>query len=199
VTEWVDTAPLVSVRQERYQRLLGYPGGHVLEGRGLELSEWAREWYAHNGHPWIYARGVEPEEIERLPGALSRPAMYGMVLAAVGAGAELEQEALRLWRDERPDEYFFLEVYGTAVVQCLMAEAGAKIREWAESAGLAVLTQRSPGFSGWNIAEQPRLLALIGDRLPAPLEALDSGALRPKKSQLAVFGLAHRAQKQEAS
>ncbi len=199
MTEWVETAPVVSVRQERYQRLLGYPGGHVLSGRALELSEWTREWYARNGRPWIYTRGAEQAEIEGVLSALSRLDTRGMVLAGVGAGGELEQEAQRLWREEKPDEYFFLEIYGSAVVQCLMAAAGETIRKWAASVGLAVLTQRSPGLAGWNIAEQGKLLALIGARLPAPLEALESGALRPKKSQLAVFGLAPAAPNQGTS
>ena len=30
---------------------------------------------------------------------------------------KLEAEAQRLWQDEKPDEYFFLEVYGSAVVE----------------------------------------------------------------------------------
>jgi hypothetical protein len=47
----------------------------------------------------------------------------------------------------------------------------------------------SPGYSGWDVSEQPRLLALANGALPGPLETLESGALRPKKSLLAVFGV----------
>src|SRR5438105_2050410 len=49
-----------------------------------------------------------------------------------------------------------------------------------------------------DLAEQPRLLALIKDRrsgLPFALDCLDSGMLRPKKSQLAVFGLTAHTEK----
>lgn len=54
--ELVDTSPAVNVAQSEYVRLLGYPRGRVLEGRALELADWARAWYAANGRPWIYAR-----------------------------------------------------------------------------------------------------------------------------------------------
>ena len=41
----------------------------------------------------------------------------GAVLVAVGAGPEVEQAAQRLWTEDKPDEYFFLETYGSAVVE----------------------------------------------------------------------------------
>jgi hypothetical protein len=114
------------------------------------------------------------------------------VLVAVGAGPELEAEASRRWLDEKPDEYFFLEVYGSAVVEHLVTQAGARLCGWAESQGLAVLPHDSPGYPDWDIAEQASLHALLTSTaapLPGALEVLDSGALRPKKSLIAVFGL----------
>ena len=56
---------------------------------------------------------------------------------------------------------------------------------------MAVLPHYSPGYPGWDIAEQPRLLQVLArpGTLPGKVEALESGALRPKKSLLAVFGL----------
>jgi len=56
-----------------------------------------------------------------------------------------------------------------------------------------VLPHFSPGYSGWDIAEQPKLWNLFRQNssgsLPGELEALESGMLRPEKSLLAVFGL----------
>ena len=204
--EWTDTSPDVQVKQSRYQRLLGYPAGYVLSGRGLELSEWAREWYSQNGHPWIYARRAERVEMRgdsveiegaaftasRLLTLMTRAGAHGAVLAAAGAGPELEEEAGRLWLDERPDEYFFLEIYGSAVVEHLIEAADRRVREWAAAEGFAVLPRQSPGHAGWDVAEQGRFLALLAARLPSGVEALESGSLRPKKSQLAAFGLVAR-------
>jgi len=204
--EFVDTAPDVSVQPAEYRRLLGYPPDRELTDRARELADWARGWYARNGRPWVYAReagdlaiagdsirieGV-PFHSRRLQGTLEKAGAHGAILVAAGAGAELEQEARRVWDEGKPDEYFFLEVFGSAVVEHLTHMTGARLCVWAEEHGMAVLPHYSPGYPEWDIAEQARLLNLIGKSgkqpLPSRLEALDSGALRPKKSQLAVFG-----------
>lgn len=204
--EIVETAPDVDVQPDEYVRLLGYPRGHALEGRALELAEWARAWYRANARPWAYARiadridvGADRVEIDGTPftgpklrTSLSRAGADGAVLVAVSAGDEAEEEARRLWEAERPDEYFFLEVFASAVVEHLTTATGAKLCAWAEGHGLAVLPHYSPGYPGWDIAEQAPLLrvtARAGMPLPGPLRVLPSGALWPKKSLLAVFGV----------
>jgi hypothetical protein len=206
MTAIADARPAVRVDPAEYVRLLGYPRGHVLEGRAAELAADAAAWYAEHGRPWIHAReavslALEPGGVvidgTRFTGARLRQSLldagaHGAVIVAAGAGPELEAEAARRWRDEKPDEYFFLEVYGSAVVEHLVTEAGARLCGWAEAQGLAVLPHDSPGYPEWDIAEQAALHALLapcGQPLPGPLEVLDSGALRPKKSLIAVFGL----------
>ena len=95
--------------------------------------------------------------------------------------------------EEKPDEYFFLEVYGSAVVEHLITMHGARLCAWAESKELAVLPHYSPGYPDWDVAQQPQLLSLIRQTreypFPAQLEVLSSGMLRPKKSLLAAFGI----------
>lgn len=206
--ELADRAPAVNVEEAEYVRLLGYPRGRVLEGRARELADWARDWYAERGRPWIFAREAASLEISdstllidgvpfasgRLGLTLSAAQAHSVVLAAMSAGAELEEETRRLWEAERPDEYFFLEVFGSAVVEHLTMAAGARLCDQAERQGMAVLPHYSPGYREWDIAQQPRLLDLMG-ALPGPLATLESGALRPKKSQLAVFGLTRHTEK----
>jgi hypothetical protein len=202
MTEFLDTAPGVDVATAEYNRLLGYPRDWTLSGRALELADWARAWYAANGRPWIYAReagrvaiGTGSIRIEdaafssrRLEKTLRDAEAHSAMLAAVSAGPELEQEAQKLWREEKPDEYFFLEVFGSAVVEHLTMLAGARLCAWAEERGMAVLPHYSPGYPEWDIGEQSRLWRLMG-ALPSPIDVLESGSLRPKKSLLAVFGL----------
>jgi hypothetical protein len=205
--ELVDTAPSVQVQAPEYVRLLGYPRDRVLEGRAAELADWARAWYAEHGRPWTVAReaarlelrdglveidGV-PFETKHVHDSLRQAGADTIVVAAVSAGAELEQEAQRLWRDERPDEYFFLEIFGSAVVEHLITVAGARLCAWADQAGRAVLPHYSPGYPEWDISEQRQLRSVAAGRsgrgLPGPLDVLESGALSPKKSLLAVFGI----------
>jgi hypothetical protein len=205
--EFADTRPDVSVPEAEYRRLLGYPPGRTLDGPAAELAGQARAWYQAHGRPWVYARSAGAVEVEaksvridgvpfaasRLRAALGRAGARQAVLVAVGAGAQLEAEASRHWREERPDEYFFLDVFGSCVVERLMTITGARLCEWAAGQGWAVLPHDSPGYPGWPVGEQLRLLEIVMNTRtqawPGPIEALDSGALRPTKSQLAVFGL----------
>jgi len=205
--ELIDINPDVNVEEAEYIRLLGYPRGHSLEGRPKELAQWAREWFRQNGQPWVYARKVDRFEIdgdgilidgvrcssttlrERLTAGRAR----GAFIAAVSAGVECEELAHRLWLEEKPDEYFFLEAYGSAVVEHLIASTGFRFCEWADREKLGILPHYSPGYPGWDISEQHALLSAIqGDRgtvFPGKLEVLETGMLKPKKSLLAVFGI----------
>ncbi len=202
--ELLDPHPDVRVDPAEYLRLLGFPRGHTLEGRPRELADWAGAWYATHGRPWIFSRpsrqlavGADSLRVDgvvlrsdRMRGTLEQAGAHGAVLVAVSAGAQIEREALRAWVEERPDEYFFLETFGSAVVEQLVTAVGARLCAWAAGEGMAVLPHYSPGYPGWDVADQSALLSLVGrDGLPGPLEVLDSGMLRPKKSLLAVFGI----------
>jgi hypothetical protein len=203
--ELADTCPDINVQPAEYKRLLGYPQDWVVRDRARELVDWAREWYAKHGQPWVYARQAEcvqtgesgTIEIDdtsfastRLWKTLRDAEADGAIVVAAGAGPEIEEEAHRLWKDEKPDEYFFLEVYGSAIVEHLITVTGAKLCAWAEARKMAVLPHYSPGYPEWPIDEQARLLEVINrGRSPVPVEVLESGMLRPKKSLLAVFGL----------
>ena len=59
-----DTQPSVDVDEREYARLLGFPRGHVIEGRARELVDEARAWYAQHGRPWVYAREVDDLRVE---------------------------------------------------------------------------------------------------------------------------------------
>jgi len=215
--EIADALAGVDVLQQEFTRLLGYPRGWELEGRARELADLARNWYGKHGRPWFYARQVESLEFEsgspagdtirpdlikidgmvfnskRLHSAFEQAGAHSAILVAVGAGPEAEEEARRLWKEDKPDEYFFLEMFASAVVEQLTTIAGARLCDWAEQRGMAVLPHSSPGYPDWDVAEQPRLLKLImhtrSEQFPSRVDAFDSGMLRPKKTQLAVFGI----------
>ena len=205
--ELLDTAPAIAVVEAEYRRLLGYPPGHAPEARSLELAAWARHWYADHGRPWFYLREVDLQLADgalRLDGVdfksprlrehLLRTGSKRAMVLLVSAGRACEERAGRLWAEGKPDEYFFLEMFGSAVVEHLVATLSGRICALADSAGLEAVPHYSPGYTGWDVAEQVPLFGLIRDRmsqpLPEPVEVLSSGMLRPKKSLLAVVGLA---------
>ena len=211
--ELFETNPKVNVPDSEYQRLLGFPKNYVMQGRMRELADAAREWYAKNGRPWFYARQISAPELAdgklRLGGTefSSRPLhdqfvearADGAVLVAVSAGRECEERAQQLWREGKPDEYFFLEMFGSAVVEHVVTVASGHICGWADRHGAAALPHYSPGYSGWDISDQIKLWDLLRQKgavhFNGRLDVLETGMLRPKKSQLAVFGITRHLEK----
>jgi hypothetical protein len=206
-----ETWPAAGLQQDvderEYLRLLGYPPGHTPGEQVTELAARVRRWYGSHGRPWLHVceaelRGGTPtlrlEErtlsSARLHDHLQRTGAVRALVVAVSAGPQCEQHARQLWQEGKPDEYFFHEIFGSAVVEHLLAAAHHQICALAEGAGLVAVPPFSPGHSGWSVAEQNALHALLGGEavLPGPLRVLASGMLSPKKSQLAVIALAPR-------
>lgn len=207
VLEVIDTQPTVNVRDEEYHRLLGYPKDYEPNQRSQELSESSRQWYAEHGSPWVYARQVnslvlkEKDRIildgmefnsPRLHNILSKAMAHSAVIVAVSAGKECEEKAAQYWQENKPDEYFFMEMYGSAVVENLVANTAVRFCAWADSNNMAVLPHYSPGYPDWDISEQSRLMELIlkgSTHFPGNIRVLQTGMLKPKKSLLAVYGI----------
>lgn len=207
MVELIDIDPDCEVLEAEYQRLLGYPADHELAGRTRELVDWVRQWYTENGSPWVYVRQTSEFDTSngqlkiegvalaarRLRKQFIEAQAHAAMLVAVSAGGECEAMAHQLWREEKPDEYFFLEVYGSAVVEHLIVTTGAQLCAWAEQRDMAVLPHQSPGYPGWGICDQPHLLKLIRSgkpqAIPGEIQVVETGMLRPKKSQLAIFGI----------
>ena len=205
--ELTETHPPLDVQEAEYQRLLGYPKHHALDDRARELAEAARTWFSANGRPWIYARETAVSVLAdkklrigghefsslRLYDSFASTSAHSAIVVAVSAGKECEKTARQLWLESKPDEYFFLEIFGSAVVEHLITLASGRICGWADQQQMAVLPHFSPGYSGWDVAEQVQLWNLISQdnrhKFPGELNVLDSGMLQPKKSLLAVFGV----------
>ena len=213
IDQLIDISPLVDVQDSEYKRLLGYPPGHEVGDRVGDLIDATRRWYAENGRPWVYACRAELLELSggririggvdffspRLQSQLSDAMANEVMLVAASAGKNCEERARQLWNEEKPDEYFFMEVYGSAVVENLITNVGARFCEWADQHHAAILPHYSPGYPGWEISDQKNLLTLIfrnkETELPEEIRVLDSGMLQPKKSLLAVFGITPNVEK----
>ena len=207
MNELTDANPDVNVQESEFKRLLGYPIHRELEGRSRELADWARNWFESNGKPWIFS--IRDDEIDfssevlivggfrftsrKFRDALAKANAFGVILTVVCAGKECEEEARKLWLDGKPDEYFFLEAYGSAVAKHLLTIAGAHFCTWAEENDLAILPHYSPGYPGWDVNDQKLVFELIKQKkrkdFPGEFNVLETGMLKPKKSLIAVFGI----------
>lgn len=199
----------VDVSEGEYRRLLGYPPGHRIGERAGELAAATRAWFAAHARPWVYARETFlqlDDTTLRLDGtAFDSPRLHAhfrrhgatrALVVAVSAGAAAEEQAHTLWQEGKPDEYFFLEMYASAAVEHLVATLSSCLCAVADREALVAIPHYSPGYAGWDVAEQPRLFTVLARRqkraFPESLTVLPSGMLRPKKSLLAVVGLATR-------
>lgn len=191
-----DLHPAVS--DAEFKRFLRYPPRRTLEGALAENAAWARAWFARHAHPWFFARRISLRAAIGAAAydATAQPARFSGVVeafaVAASAGPEIDAEAAARWTQDEPDRYFFLESYASAVTEKLLSEAARRIAALPE--GLAVFPHYCPGFAGWPATDAPRFLSLVRGlgELTGPLEALASGALRPKKSKLALIAVAPR-------
>ena len=211
--ELIEIKPDINVSKDEYKRLLGYPKDFKMSDRAGELTDWATNWYKKNGKPWFYAvvtdqidntkehvfiNGIELES-KILFRQFSQADVSSAVILIVSAGKECEEMANQLWLEGKPDEYFFLEVYGSAVVEHLVTTAGFQFCEWTEKNNLAVLPHYSPGYAGWKVEDQSKIMTIFEAikeyDLPGKIELFDTGMLNPKKSMLALFGITKQVNK----
>ena len=207
IMEFFDDNPEIVIDPAEYIRLLGYPIGHELKDRAKELADITEEWFLQNGKPWVYFRKANAFEllndqfiVENIPfqskAVLERfhkGEASDIFLFAASAGKECEEQAHKLWKESKPDEYFFMEMFGSAVVENLVTQTSSKLCGWAEEHKLAILPHYSPGYNQWDILDQLKLIDLIKKNKQSDrellVESLDSGMLKPKKSLLAIFGV----------
>jgi hypothetical protein len=118
---------------------------------------------------------------------------HALVALAATAGPEVAEEAKRLWREEKPDEAYFLDRFAAAVTERLVFHAAGLICRASERDGETLLPHLSPGCGHWDLADQPRLMGLLTEgAILGPMELLSSGALRPQHSVLAAIGVTRR-------
>ena len=80
-------------------------------------------------------------------------------------------------------------MYGSAVVEHLAMRTGARICAWAEAQDMAVLPHDSPGYTGWDISEQARLLAGRPGRHAAARAPARAGFGRARAEEVAARGV----------
>lgn len=194
---------MIELSLERVEHHLGAPPGTMRRGRWASLHDAVRSWCIENAKPSVSRRQVGIDHIDGsvahlaggialtgggLAARLRAARAHALHVVALSAGHAIVAEIGRLWRDDRPDEAMALNAYGVALVEELRAREAVRLCQEMEPHGTRVLPYHSPGYPGWPLDDQARLLSLLTD-YPGPIEVLESGALRPRLSTLAAFGL----------
>lgn len=193
-----------------FRRHIGLPACAELDDRLESLFDQSRTWYRQHGEPWAEARQVSIQRIvydvihleqhlqlssSLLARGLARAHAHALVVVAVSAGKAVDDQIDALWKGGRVDEAMFLNAYAIATVEHLRWQVGDHLRHTPRETPCTVLPHYSPGYDGWDLADQARLFRLIydvGESNRIPLELLSSGGLRPSKSTLAAYGVTQR-------
>ncbi len=189
---------------------LGWPPGVDLGEEIDRRVDLVTRWYREHGKPWTRSARVAVEmirgEVIRLAGGQElRSALLAdrfrhaeveeVAVLCASAGPRIDPEVRRHWSEDRPDEAMFLGAVGSAVAEQLRAVGKERIAAAAHADGLVALPAYSPGFKGWELADQRQLFAVLEGAdapLPGPLRVLESGGLEPSKSTLTAVGLTRR-------
>ena len=205
---------VAEVAERESRRLLQLPRGGPLSVELQARAREARRWYASHGRPFtamrrVALRAIEHDAVRLDPGTvltsealaagLRAGGAHAVVVVAASAGPEVAEEAARRWAADRPDEAYFLDRLAAAVAERLLPRAASGLRDDLARCGERLLPHQSPGCGRLDLADQRCLMALLageGHRSrPAscgPVTLLESGALSPQHSVLAVFGVTRR-------
>lgn len=190
-----------------YRRLLQWPRGHDLPDGMRARAQDARRWYAQHGRPFLASRRVAVGAIDgrtvtlesgavlqgcALADALRGARVRAVAVVAASAGHEVAAESARRWGAGLPDEAFFLDRLAAGVAEGLLARAAATLCRELVPRGERPLPHWSPGCGDWDLGDQRGLVEILG-ATAGPVTLLESGALRPQHSVLALFGITHRA------
>jgi len=193
--------------EREYRRLLQWPRGRGLPQEVRVRMQAAREWYARHGRPFLAARraGVTATDAatvklesglvlhgRTLAAGLSGAEAHAVAVVVASAGQEVAAEAARLWAAGCPDEAYFLDRLAAGLAEVLLARAASDLCRELTPQGEHLLPHHSPGCGDWDLADQHCLMEILGDAA-GPATLLESGALRPQHSVLALFGITRRA------
>ena len=208
-------AVAASVPDREYRRLLGLPRQRASADPCVPLvwerAAAARDWFAEQGRPFLALRRIAIRSIDagsvriatgevltsrQLATRLQVASATYLAVIAVSAGPEVVAEIERRWREGRPDEAWCLDRFAAAVAERLLRDVAALPGVPRDAPQEYWLPHLSPGCADWDLADQHRLMALLATGRESatigPVRLLDSGALSPQHSLLAVRGVARR-------
>lgn len=202
-----------AVPDREYRRLLGLPRQRVSADSCAPLvwerAAAARDWYAAQGRSFVALRRIAVRSVDvdsigvatgevlasrQLATRLQAARATELVVIVVSAGPEVVAEIDRRWREGRPDEAWCLDRFAAAVAERLLRDVAALPGVPRDTPQEYWLPHLSPGCADWDLADQRRLMGLLapgrGGAAIGPVRLLESGAMSPRHSLLAVRGIA---------
>jgi hypothetical protein len=117
---------------------------------------------------------------------------HAIVIFAFTTGEALDRRVKELWAQDRYQESYVLQAYGTGLVEASRSRYGISLCSWADEQELAILSSDGPGYRDWPVEETGQLLHLLQSDSASPTETMranESGMLHPVHSSVIVYGV----------
>ena len=197
------------VPESDYLRLLTWPPDRPLSPPLQQRARGAREWYARHGRPFLAARRLSIAAIDcrsrdardrrradQLGAGRATACLRGP--CARGRGGQLRRRGdparrADVGRRSPGRGLFSRPSRGRRDGACCCGKQAGLLSDPSSPATEYASPHLSPGSAEWDIADQSILMRLLSEADPVvcgPITLLDSGALDPAHSALAVYGLA---------
>jgi hypothetical protein len=113
-----------------------------------------------------------------------------LAVFTVTVGDSYEQLHGDYTRQDEPLLVYALDAAGSEMAERLADRVQQEIRAVAQANGVAISNRYSPGYCGWNVAEQHRLFALLPENF-CGIKLTPSAMMQPIKSVSGIIGLGH--------
>lgn len=193
----------ITVPDEHFFRRLGYPSSYDPPEHVEELMVWTKDWFANHANPWVGFTELDvriadeklffnntPIYSPKLLKRYQKHKVQKAILIASTAGDQADIKCKELWDEDITDQSFFLDAYTASFAEALVSFSAQAIKDWAAKKGLQTLSRYSPGYPGWPLEEQQKLMQLTKNQhISTPIQINESSILSPQKSQISVLGL----------
>ncbi len=184
------------------ETVLGYPAGRspepVQQAIDEILASPADTWAIEGGCVLYHAVTVDTTahrvavgdvsfDVGRIvSGQLGRA--QGVALFLCTAGRGIEELSRRLIAAGDPFVGYIADAIGSLVVERAMDQVQDRLEARMDERGLRITNRYSPGYCGWNVAEQQKLFRLLPPGF-CGVSLTESSLMRPIKSVSGVIGI----------
>lgn len=136
------------------------------------------------GHLTLDGVGFDPGAI--IAARLRRASRFAVLVASVGA--EMDGWLHNLREGDDVVEAYVADALGSVMAEAIVACGLDRLERFVAAEGLRITNSYSPGYCGWNVAEQHALFSLLPEAF-CGVRLCESGLMLPIKSVSAVVGI----------
>jgi len=114
--------------------------------------------------------------------------LESVALFACTAGNGVIEESRRLMNEGEPLKGYVYDVFGSLIVEEAMDRIQEALGARLQEQRLKITNRYSPGYCGWDVAEQKKLFSLLPEKF-CGIELTDSSLMRPIKSVSGIIGI----------